>query len=204
MQLFPHSLYRSYIQPFRITRSTYIVHMVIQSPSSGTVTFFFSWQTTHIAPIVITQKHNNIIGHTHTFIVIIEYLFIKSPHLRSFLSRLARYILNNLSLIFNNSFKKLHVSTIGHGSITIATHTNSNHIFCILHSFYPLLKELIQHLLVGCIIPRTMLIALSSPFLMIACHWFMMRSTDHHSHFVGSFAVERIITIECPAPHGRP
>ena len=54
LKLLPHILYRGYVQPFGVSRSTYVVYMVIHAPTARMLTFLGIWQTAYIAPIVIT------------------------------------------------------------------------------------------------------------------------------------------------------
>ena len=91
-----------------------------------------------------------------------------------------------------------------HCCISIAAHTDSDQVFSILGTFYTFTEELVDDLLVGTIIPYSILTAVTGPFLMVTGHRFMVRSSHYDAHLVGHLAVHRIVRIEGPAPHCRP
>ena len=186
LKLLPHILYGSYIQPFGITGGPHIVHMIIHPPATGTFPFFCIRQSAHIPPIVITQQHNHIIRHTESHIIIALHLFINSPYLRTFLRHFSRHFLNNTTLVPEYLLHQAHVFLITrhifvifpllstHRSITVTSHTNGNQIFRTGGTLHTFTEKTVNHLLVGSIVPCPIFAALSHPFLMIACHRFMV------------------------------
>ena len=186
LKLFPHILYRSYIQPFGITGSPHIIYMIIHPPSAGMLPLLCIRQPAHIPPVVITQQHNHIIGHTESHVIIALHFFINSPYLRTFLRCFSRHFLDNATLIPEYLLHQAHVFLITrhifvifpllstHRSITVTSHTNGNQIFRIGRTLHTFTEKTVNHLLVGSIVPCPIFAALSHPFLMIACHRFMV------------------------------
>ena len=70
-KLFEHLLCLGHIDPLGVTGSTHVIYMVIQSPSTRMLAFLRIRNTAHISPVVVTQQHDNIIGHAHSFIIIV-------------------------------------------------------------------------------------------------------------------------------------
>ena len=158
----------------------------------------------HIAPVIIAQKNEHIIRHRHTLVVILQYLLIQSPYLRRFLGRTLGHFLDNAPLVLHDILQELGVGLSTHRLVTITTHTNGNQVFCSLCPLNTLTEELIECLLVFLVIPRTVLFAMASPFLMVPSHGLMVGCTDNNAHFIGQFTVLGVVSIESPAPHGRP
>ena len=160
--------------------------MIIHAPSSGTFAFFRIGQTTHISPVIIAKQHYHIIGYTQAHVIKTLYLFIYGPHLRPFISRSASHIPNDFTLIFNYLLKQVHIIFVtvdilvvcpflsSHRGITISTHTDGYQIFSIFRTLYSFTEKTIKHLLVRRIIPYPVLPTFTRPFLMVACHRFMM------------------------------
>ena len=75
-ELFPHVLYRRHVKPLRIAGRTYIVDMVIESPSSLAVTLLRCGHPPHVAPVVIAEQQRHVVGYFHARIVIVHHLFV--------------------------------------------------------------------------------------------------------------------------------
>ena len=75
-ELFPHILSGSDVYPFGISWRPHIIDMIIQTPSALMGTFLCCRYTAHIAPVVITKQHDDIIRHTHSTVIIVQHLFI--------------------------------------------------------------------------------------------------------------------------------
>ena len=178
--------------------------MVVHAPSSWVLALLLVRQTAHVSPVVVAQKHDDIVGHSHSGIVIVEHLLVERPHLRSLLSRFACHLPDDVALVFHNSFKKFGVGLLAHGLVTVATHSDGHNVFRALHALNAFAEELVNGGLVCAIVPCTILSALASPFLMVARHRLMVGCTDDNAHLVGKFTVLWVVGIECPSPHGRP
>ena len=203
-QLFEHLLSLSDIKPLRITGCTYIIHMVIQTPATRMFTFFGIGYTAHITPVVITQQNKHIVGHTHAGIIVVKHLFIQRPHLCRLISRFLGDVLDNLTLVLHNGLQQFGISLSTHCFVTVATHTDGDHILSILHALNTLTEELVQLLLVLLVVPRAPLATLAGIFLVITGHRLMVRGTHDDTHLICGLRVFRIVSIERPTPHGRP
>ena len=193
-ELFKHLLSLSHVYPFAVAWSTYIVHMIVDSPSTFAVTLFLAYRyTSYITPVVVADKNQHIIGHTKSGIVVVLHFLVKRPHLSGFLSRFSSHFLDYPALILDNTFHQFGIGLIAHRLVTITTHTDSDNILSAFHSLYAFAEELVELGLVRLVVPR-----------MIASHRFMVRRTHHHTHAVSQFPVLRIIGIESPRPHCRP
>jgi hypothetical protein len=62
-------------------------------------------QFADIAPVVVAEQEGHIIGHAHTFVVVVLHFFVKRPKLRRGAGILAGYFSNDLSLVFHNIFQ---------------------------------------------------------------------------------------------------
>jgi len=91
-----------------------------------------------------------------------------------------------------------------HRGITVTPHTDGDQVFRVLGSFDALTEEPIDDLLVGDIIPGTVLPAFTGPLLMVAGHWLVMRCAHDNAHVGRCLAVQGVVRIETPAPHGWP
>ena len=69
-------LYRCDVQPFAVARRTHIVNVVVHAESALVLEFIGGGQTADVAPVVITEENNHVIGHTESFVVISLHLFI--------------------------------------------------------------------------------------------------------------------------------
>ena len=69
-----------------------------------------------------------------------------------------------------------------HGCVAVATHTDGDDVLIVLGTSYSLAEEVVDHLLIGDIVPFAILLAMACPLLMVACHWLVMGCTHHHSH----------------------
>ena len=173
-ELFEHLLGLSNVQPLRVTRSSHIVDMVVQSPATLVFAFLGIGYTAHITPVVVAQQHDDVVGHTHAGIVVVEYFLIECPHLRRLLGRLLGHLLDNLTLVLHNLLQQFGICFGTHGFVTITTHTDGHHILGTLHTLNTLTEELVEFLLILLIVPRAPLATLAGILLMIASHRFMV------------------------------
>ena len=204
VELFPHALDGGHVQPFRITGSAYVVYVVVHAKATGMLAFFGIGQTAYVAPVVVAKQHDDVVGHAHTLIVIVEHFLVERPYLRCLLGGSAGDFLDDAALVVDNVFEQFHVGVLAHGFVAIATHTDGHHVFGAFHAFDALAEELVDDFFIGRIVPGTVLLALACPLLMVACHRFVVRSADDDAHLVGQLAVLGVVGIESPAPHGRP
>ena len=76
LQLLKHLLRLRDVEPLRVARSTDIVYMVVESPSTGVLTLLGVGHAAHVAPVVVAEQHNHVVGHAHAFVVVVQHLFI--------------------------------------------------------------------------------------------------------------------------------
>ena len=203
-ELFKHLLCLSHIKPLAITRCSHIVHMVVEAPSTRMLAFLCIRHSAHISPVIITQQNQDIVGHTHTGIIVVEHFFIQCPHLSRLIGRLTRNLLDNLTLILNDTLQQLGIGLSTHCFVTVATHTDGHHILSTFHALDTLTEELVKLLWVLIIVPRSPLSTLTRILLMVTSHRLMVRGTHDDTHIISSLRVLRVVSIECPSPHGRP
>ena len=203
-QLLPHVLCRRDVQPLGVAWCTYIVNVVIQSPATLALPFLYGGHTAHVAPIVVAEQDGHVVGHTQPGIIVVLDLLIQGPQLRCLLCRLARDLLDDLSLVADNLLHEACVSLIAHGLIAIAAHADGHDVVSTAHTLDSLAEEAVKRLLVGSIVPRTPPLAIASILLMVACHRLVVRGTHHNAHGIGRLQVFGIVGIESPTPHGRP
>ena len=203
-QLFPHVLRGRNVQPFAVARRTDVVHMVIQTPATFMLPFLTLWHPSDISPIIVAEQHDDIIRHTHSLVVVVEYLFIQRPHLRSLARRPTRDVGDDAPLVRHNPLQQLCIGILAHRFIAVAAHTDGHQVFRTSHALDTLTEETVEHRLIGLVVPGSILPAMSRPFLMVACHRFMMARTDNNAHFIGQTAIFWVIGIESPTPHSRP
>ena len=178
--------------------------MVVKSPSSFVLTLLGIGHSAHVAPVVIAEQDEHIVGHLHSLVIIVKHFFIKSPYLRSLLGRTLGHISNNLTLVLHDALHQFRIGLFAHRLIAVAAHTNRHDIIRAFHALNTFTKETVQILLVRMIVPRAPALTVAGILLMVTCHRFMMGSTHHYAHFIGCFHILGIIGIESPAPHGRP
>ena len=216
LHLLPKILYRSDVQPLGVTWSTYIIDMVVHSPSARMLAFLSIRKLADISPVVVRKKDGHIVRNPESlFIKGLDFL-IKSPYLRTLAGRSSGNIPDDLALIVEDLLHHLdHVCIVrdefvvvaflaSHGGIAVAAHTDGDKVFGIFSPLDAFTEELVDHLLVCSIIPCSIFIALPRPFLMVAGHWLMVGCTHDDTHLVGHLAVQRVVSIESPAPHRRP
>ena len=183
-ELFEHLLGLGNVQPLRVTWCAHIVDMVVQSPAPLVLTFLGIGYTAHITPVVVTQQHDDVVGHTHAGIIVVEYFLIECPHLRRLFSRLLGHLLDNLTLVLHNLLQQLGIGFGTHGLVTVTTHTDGHHILGTLHTLNTLAEELVEFLLVFLIVPRAPLATLAGILLMIASHRLVVRGTHDNTHLI--------------------
>ena len=173
-QLFEHLLCLGDVQPLRITGSTDIVDMVVQAPATGVLTLLGIGDAAHITPVVVAQQHDDIVGHTHAGIIVVEHLFIQGPHLRGLVGGFTGHLLDNLTLVLHNALQQFGVGIGTHRFVAIATHTDGHHVLGTLHALNTLAEELVQLLLVLLVVPGAPLATLTGILLMVAGHRLMV------------------------------
>ena len=190
--------------------------MIIHTPTSRMFPLFSVRKAGYISPVVVGQQHDNIIRCTKSHIIVALHFFVDSPDLRAFFRSFSRYFLDNPTLVLEDFLQQTYVVLVtcrifmvfsfftSHWRITVPTHTNGDKVFRIGSSFNSLAEKLIYGLLVGCIVPYAIFLAFSCPFLMVTCHRLVMGGSHNNPHFIGGFAVFRIVCIKAPTPHGRP
>ena len=160
--------------------------------------------TAHVTPVVVAEQHDDIIGHTHSLVIVVHNLLVQCPYLRGLLCLLAGDFFDNFALVGNNLFEQSGVSLLAHSLVAVTAHSYSHYVIGAFHTLYTLAEELLYHLLVGVVVPCTVFIAVARPFLMVACHRLVVRRAYDDTHVVGSLLVERGVGIESPSPHCRP
>src|SRR5690606_38207829 len=194
-----------------------VVEMVIHAPTPRVVPFFFSpRQAAHVAPVVIAQQHDNIIGHPQPHIKITLYFLVYRPNLGSFFGCFSGYFFDNLPLVFDDFLQKFNIILItrhilvvfafraAHWSIAIAAHTDGDQVFGARSPLNPLTEKAVYHFLIRTVIPRPVLLSLPGPLLMVAGHWLVVGGPDDDPRLMGRLAVFRIVRVEAPAPHSWP
>ena len=203
-QLFPHVLRRSDIEPLRISRRPHVVHMIIEAPTARMLPFLGIRHTAQVAPVVVAEQDEHVIGHTHALVIVVEYFLIECPYLWGLAGRFPCHLLDNLALVLDDGLQQLCVSILAHRLVAVATHADGHDIVGALHPLDTPTEEAIQVFLVLLIVPGAPLAALAGILLMIACHWLVMAGADNDTHLVGRLGVFRIVGVEGPTPHGRP
>ena len=172
--------------------------MVIHAPATATLTFFCIRELADISPVVIGNKDGHVIRNPETLLIVLLNFLIKSPDLRGLFSRPPCNTTDDPALILNHIFKKSKIRLTAHSLVTITSHAYSDYILRTLHPFDTFTEELVNDLLVRPVIPCTISLAVTRPFLMIPGHRLMMRSSHYHTHLISDPAVFRIIGIKGP------
>ena len=212
-KLLKHLLCLCDIQPFRVTGSTHIVNVVINSPTTNT---FMVGHTADVAPVVVAEQDNHIFGHFETCIVILLNLFVESPNLLTLCCGLSCFLGYNFALIVDYALHKFLVLFQSHhilivvtlatakGSVAVATHTNGNKVFVVFAAADALAEKLIDNFLISIVIPSTVGTTAASPLLMVASHRFVVRCSHNNAHCRGSLAVFGVVGIKSVTPHSWP
>ena len=111
---------------------------------------------------------------------------------------------DDFALVLHNIEQQPCVGILAHRLVTVSAHANRDDILGTFHALNALAEETVEHLLVGAIVPRTVLMAVAYPFLVVARHRLMVGGTDNNAHFIGGFRVFRVVGVESPVPHGGP
>ena len=120
------------------------------------------------------------------------------------LGRTSCHLLDDLTLVVDDTFHQFGIGLVAHGFVAIATHTDGHDILCTFHALNTLTEELVQLLLIGLIVPCTPFATITCILLVVARHRLMVRGAHHDTHAVGQFAVLGVVGIKCPSPHGGP
>ena len=91
-----------------------------------------------------------------------------------------------------------------HCSVTVTAHADGDDILVVFGAADAFAEEAVDNLLVGGVVPHAILLAVTGPLLVVACHRFVVRRSHHDAHLVGQNGVERIVGVEGVAPHCRP
>ena len=203
-QLFPHVLRRGDVEPLGVAWCTHIVNVIVESPAAWVLAFLCIWHAANVAPVVVAEQHDDVIGHLHALVIVVEHLFVECPHLRSLVCWLSRYFLYDAPLVLNDGLKQTSISVLRHRLVAVATHSYGHNILSSLHAFYAIAEELVKILLVSGIVPCAVFFSVACILLVVARHWLMMAGAHDDTHLVGSTAVLGVVGIECPSPHGWP
>ena len=203
-QLFPHVLRRGDVEPLGVARCAHIVNVIVESPAARVLAFLCCRHSAHIAPVVVAEQHNDVVGHFHSLVIIVEHLFIERPHLWGLVCRLARHFLYDAPLVLYDGLQQACVGILRHCLVAVAAHSDGHHVLGSLHAFYAVAEELVEILLVGGVVPCSVFFPVACILLMVACHWLVMAGAHDDTHLVCCAAVLRVVGIEGPTPHGRP
>ena len=204
LQLLPHVLYRGDVDPLRVARRPYIVHVVVESPASFALLLLGSGQSSHVAPVVIAEQHRHVVGHSQSRVVVVLHLLVECPYLWCLLGRSLGHLLDDAALVVDDALQQLGVRALAHCLVAVAAHTDGHDVVSALHALDALTEESVEVLLVRRIVPCAPSLAVSGIFLVVARHGLVVRCSHHHAHLVGSLQVLGVVGIEGPSPHGRP
>ena len=158
----------------------------------------------HIAPVVIAEQDEHIVGHLHPLVVVVEHFFVKSPHLRCLSGGPFGHVGNDFPLVGHDTLQQFGVGILAHGLVAVASHGDSHHVVGSFHSLDAFTEETVEVLLVGVIVPGAPFLSFPGVFLMVACHGLVVGCSHDDTHLIGCLRVLGVVGIECPAPHGRP
>ena len=204
LQLFPHVLRRSDVDPFRVTGGTHVVHVVVETPATFTLLFLSRRQSAHVTPVIVAEQHRHIVGHAQTGIIVILYLFIEGPDLWCLLGRALGHLLDDAALVVDDVLQQFRVRAVTHRLVTVATHADGHDVVGAVHTLDTLTEETVKVLLVGRVVPSPPTLTVTGILLVVTCHRLMVGGTHHDTHCIGGLQVLRVVGIESPAPHGRP
>ena len=76
-ELFEHLLRLCHVKPFRVARCTHIVHVVVDAPAALAVMLLVGDRhAADVAPVVVADEYDDIVGHAETGVVVVLNLFI--------------------------------------------------------------------------------------------------------------------------------
>ena len=75
-QLVPDVLYRSDVQPLAVAWRAHVVHVVVHAEAALVLTLLGGGQTSNVAPVVVAEEDDHVVGHLESLVVISLYLFI--------------------------------------------------------------------------------------------------------------------------------
>ena len=104
VQLLPYAGKIIRVDPFIISRTAYIIEVIIEAVTAFAFHHIQGWQPPYISPVVVTKQERDVVGHAHAFIIIILYFFVQSPELRSGLGFFAGYFADKFTLSGNDLF----------------------------------------------------------------------------------------------------
>ena len=159
--------------------------MIVEAPAALTLLLLGRRQSAHVTPVIIAKQHRHVIGHTESCIIIVLYFFIQSPYLGRLLGRTLGHLLDDTTLIVDDGLQKLGVSAVAHSLIAVATHTDGHNVISTLHSLDTLPEEAVEIFLIRGIVPSAPPFSVTSIFLMVARHGFVVRGSHHNTHLVG-------------------
>lgn len=133
-------LRRGDVEPLGVARSADIVDVVIHSPASRVLALLGVGEFADIAPVVVADEHNHIVGHTQAEVIISLHLFIYGPYLLTLLGLMAGHILDNLTLVLEDFAQKVHIVFVArhivvvialfatHRGVAVAAHADCNQV----------------------------------------------------------------------------
>ncbi len=170
----------------------------------GWLAFFGVGQAAHIAPVVVADEHDDVVGHAQTLVVVVLYFFVEGPYLGRLGSLLTGGPSDDFALVVDDFLEQGHVGFLAHGFVAVAAHAYCDHVLRVLGALYAFGEESVDGLLVGVVVPLSVFFAVAGPLLVVARHWLVVASAHYHAHLVGRAAVFGVVGIECPSPHGGP
>ena len=181
LELLPHVLYGSDVQPLGVAGSADVIDVVVDAPASLAAAFLSRRELADVAPVIVAEEYGHVIGNAQSEVVILLDFLVQGPDLRPLLSRAAGLAAYDPALVVDDSLEQFDVISLvaflAQRRVAVAAHTYRYQVLgvlCALHSFR---EEAVQDLPVGLVVPLPFRAVLAHPFLMVARHGLVVRCT---------------------------
>ena len=182
--------------------------MVIDAPAPFPRPLGRRGELADVAPVIVAQQDGHVVRHPQAQVVILLDFLVQRPDLGTCRRRTPRLPADDFPLIVNDFLQQRNVfglfPFLSHRRIAVTAHADGDQIFRPGRPAHAFGEKLVQVLLVLLIVPRAVSSVFPHPFLVIAGHGLVMGGSHDNAHLVGRDAVQGVVGIEGPAPHGRP
>ena len=190
------------VQPLVRSRTAHIVEVVVDSRSARALALLRRRQPPQISPVVVAPQQGHIVRHAHAFFVVALHLFVKRPYLWNLLEVRIHRLLQDLSLVRDDSFQQFRIRAGRHRRVAFAAHPQRHYFFVVFVALHSSAPELVNLFLIRRVIPRTMMSR--RPLFFSAHHRLFVRGAHYDAVFIGQLRVQWIVRCERVVPHGRP
>ena len=193
--------------PAVVPRAAVHIYVVVKPHSALAPTFLCRAGAAQVAPVVVAEEQQNVVGHGEALVVITLHLGEDGPQLGHFRGVAAVHLLYYVTLSGHHVAQDGHVlgvASVAHGHVAVAAHAYGYYVVVSLVALKSCGEEAVKTGFVGGVVPFSHLVSPPCVFLVGAHHRLVVARSHYDAVHVGHLGVKRVVLVEGRVPHGRP